>query len=61
MMNNQTTVTDLSIGGALALLLLWVLGYFSPSFVSQLPTGGEAAIALVITAIFSYVKEGSVQ
>ena len=56
-MNNKTTVTDMSIGGALALLILWVLGYFSPDFVATLPTGGEAAIALIIAAVFSYFKE----
>lgn len=55
-MNNKTTVTDLSLGGALALLLLWVLGFYAPDFTAQLPTGGEAAIALVITAAFSYIK-----
>jgi hypothetical protein len=56
-MRNQTTVTDVSLGGAVALLVLWVLGYFQPEFVETLPTGGEAAIALVITALFSYIKE----
>lgn len=54
---NETTVTDLSIGGALALILLWILGYTAPDFTAALPTGGEAAIALVITAMFSYIKE----
>jgi len=56
-MNNKTTVTDLSLGGALACLLLWVLGYFQPEFTAQLPTGGEAAIALIFTGLFSYIKE----
>lgn len=56
-MNNKTTVKDMSLGGALALLFLWTLGYFAPDFTSTLPTGGEAAIALVISAIFSYWKE----
>lgn len=58
-MSNKTTVTDMSIGGALALILLWVLSYFAPEFTASLPTGGEAAIALVITAAFSYGKESA--
>ena len=55
-MGNSPTVTDMSLGGAIALLVLWVLAYFLPDFTATLPTGGEAAIALVITAVFSYFK-----
>lgn len=58
-MGNKTTVTDMSIGGAMALLILWVLGFFAPEFAAALPTGGEAAIALVFTALFSYFVEAS--
>lgn len=56
-MGNKTTVKDLSIGGALACLLLWVLGYFTPEFAKALPIGGEAAIAVVFSGLFSYFKE----
>jgi len=56
-MSNKTTVKDMGLGGALALIILWILGFYQPELVSSLPIGGEAAIALVIAAIFSYFKE----
>ncbi len=56
-MSNQTTVSDVSIGGAVAMLVLWLLAYVHPDLVSSLPTGGEAGIALLISAGFGYLKE----
>ena len=51
---NRTTVGTMSVGGALALLIIWIGSYYMPDLFKTLPTGGEAAIALLITAGFSY-------
>ena len=56
-MSNKTTVTDLSIGGAVAVIFMWVLGYYQSGLMEALPTGGEAALGVVITGIFTYFKE----
>lgn len=56
-MGNQTTVRDVSIGGALAMLLIWLLSYYCPDLAASLPAGGEAAIALLITSGFAYFKD----
>lgn len=56
-MGNQTSVRDVSIGGALAMLTVWLLSFYCPDLAASLPPGGEAAIALVITTSFSYYKE----
>lgn len=56
-MGNQTTVRDVSIGGALAMLLIWLLSYYCPDLAASLPAGGEAAIALLISSAFAYIKE----
>lgn len=56
-MGNMTTVKDVSIGGALAMLFLWLLSYYCPDLAASLPAGGEAAIGLLITTSFAYLKE----
>jgi hypothetical protein len=56
-MGNQTTVRDMSIGGALAMLVIWLLSYYCPDLAASLPAGGEAGIALLISSAFAYVKE----
>lgn len=56
-MGNMTTVKDVSIGGALAMLFLWLLSYYCPDLAASLPAGGEAAIGLLITTAFAYFKE----
>lgn len=58
-MGNMTTVKDVSIGGALAMLFLWLLSYYCPDLAASLPAGGEAAIGLLITSVFAYIKEPS--
>lgn len=55
-MGNKTTVKDMSIGAAIAMLLVWLASYFWPDLMETLPTGGEAAIALLVTGLFSYIK-----
>lgn len=54
-MGRKTTVTVVAFGGALATLALWLLGYYNPDLMATLPTGGEAALGTVFTAIFSYI------
>jgi hypothetical protein len=56
-MSNQTTVRDVSIGGALAMLVIWLLSYYCPDLAASLPAGGEAGIALLISSTFAYFKE----
>ena len=56
-MGNKTTVTDMGIGGAIAILIVWLMSYFAPGLASTLPAGGEAAIALLVAGIFSYIKK----
>lgn len=56
-MTNQTTVRDVSIGGSIAMLSIWLLSYYCPDLAASLPAGGEAAIALLITSGFAYIKE----
>lgn len=56
-MGNQTTVVDVGIGGAAATLLIWIVSYCCPALAAALPAGGEAAIALVVTSAFAYVKK----
>lgn len=56
-MGNMTTVKDVSIGGALAVITLWLVGFFCPELVASLPAGGEAAISLLFTSLFAYFKE----
>ena len=56
-MGNQTTVRDVSIGGALAMLAVWLLSYYCPELAASLPAGGEAGIALLISSTFAYFKE----
>lgn len=56
-MGNQTTVRDVSVGGSLAMLCVWLLSYYCPDLAASLPAGGEAAIGLLITTAFAYIKE----
>lgn len=45
-------VSNLGIGGAVAVIILGTLGVFFPEQVALLPTGFEAAIAAAITTAF---------
>lgn len=53
-MNNQTTVTTGAIAGALALLTIWLASYFLPELMETVPTGGEAALTILFTAVIQY-------
>ena len=56
-MGNETTVKDLTIGGALATLVIWLVGFYQPELMASLPIGGEAAIAVLFSGIFSWFKK----
>ena len=53
-MSNQTTVTTGAIAGAIALLVIWLSSYFAPGLMGTMPTGGEAAITVILTAVIQY-------
>lgn len=55
-MGNQTTVTVAGVGGAMAVIAIWLIGFYRPGLIESLPTGGEAALAVLFTAIFAYFK-----
>lgn len=50
----ETNVTTVGLGGAGATILIWLLGYYEPDLIATLPTGGEAAIAVLLTCLFAY-------
>lgn len=56
-MGNKTSVKDMSIGGALALVLLGALSYFDPDGAKNLPIGVEYAFGMILTTIFAYFKD----
>lgn len=56
-MGNKTSVKDMSLGGAIALLFLAGLSYFDPEGAKALPIGLEYAAGMVFTAIFAYFKD----
>lgn len=55
-MGNQTTVKDLSMGGALAIWISGTLKYYQPDLMNSMP-GAEAALAVFLTGLFAYIKK----
>jgi len=56
-MGNKTTVTTISIAGALTALFLWVIGYFYPEFMSTAPAGAESILTVLFAGILGFFKE----
>ncbi len=54
--SKQTNLKDLSLGGAIAVLICGVIGYYEPELLDAIP-GAEAALTVIITATFAYLKE----
>lgn len=53
-MGNQSKVTHVAIGGAVATIIIAVLGAVAPDALPD-QAGLEAAIAVIATAVISYV------
>ena len=49
-------VVNGSIAGSVAFLLLIILGIFAPDIADKLPTGVEAAITVIISTFFAWLK-----
>ena len=56
-MKQSQAVKNIGIGGATATILIWIWGYYEPELIATLPTGGEAALATIFTAIFQFIRE----
>jgi hypothetical protein len=54
-MGQETSVTAVALAGALAAILMWLLGFFLPDLMMTTPPGIEAAVSTVITAVICYV------
>ena len=58
-MGNNTSVTTVGIAGGITVVVFWLLGYFAPEFMESAPTGAEAAVTAIVSALVGYlVKHG---
>lgn len=55
-MGPKTNIKDLSIGGAIAVLICGLIGYYEPDLLTAIPAA-ESALTVIITGLFTYLKE----
>ncbi len=53
--SNNTSVKVVAFSTGLVALILWIVGYFIPDLVNQLPPGGEATISTMIAVVVSWI------
>lgn len=45
------TSTKAALGGGVAVIVMWLVGYFFPEFAAAAPPGAETGIGVIVTAI----------
>ena len=56
-MDNQTTVTTVSLAAGVATVTLWLLGFFQPELMAAAPVGLEAAITGIFASVVGYIQK----
>ncbi len=54
-MGNETSVVKVGVSGALAMLVIWLLGHYQPELMETAPVGLETAFGALITGVLTYV------
>ncbi len=51
---NQSSVTAVGVAGAMATVIMWLLGFFAPGLMDTAPVGLEAAFTAILMAALCY-------
>lgn len=54
-MGNDSSVESTVISAFLAMLAVWLLGYFAPELMETAPTGLEAGLGGALTVLLNYI------